>query len=207
MNTRIDCSKYFLKMYLDSVATESGGDSTFSLSGRLRKRGRRPKPGEPLRADDDPVVLQCAVPLLTAFAERALIGGYQIRVDVSKAEARENPWPRWCTSLPQFAGLLESLVPRPENQDHIKIYPISIWFLPCGSSTAESVVEAFRALPMDDGMFSDVLRAGVFRIALFDAFFDILAEPALAGPITEWMRAATQGASGIRSEWDIEVSD
>jgi hypothetical protein len=55
---------------------------------------------------------------------------------------------------------------------------------------------------MEDQLFSDVLDNGVFRIALFDAFFDLLASPSLEGQVTDWMRMAQQAHGDIHVYWD-----
>lgn len=196
-----DFSGYLMRIFVDSPNSDRGGSGAFSMSGRLRKSGRRPKPGVPLREDSDPVVPEYSLHLLRAFAAQAFAAGFHVRVDVSKAEAGRGPWLRWCQTGQQFAGLLESLLPRPGNPAHDSIYPVAIWFLPRESPKAENLVETFRGLPMDDALFSEVLRGGVFRIALFDAFFDLLADASLTDVITGWMRNAAQATPRARIEW------
>jgi hypothetical protein len=197
---------YYVELSANTFQPEDGGDATFVLSGCLRRRGRRPRPEAPLREESDPVVLECAAPVLQAFAEEALVAGYQLRVDVSKAAAAAAPWPRWCRTGQQYAGLLGSLAPRPGDRGHMSIYPVSMWFLPPDSATAEDLVETFRTLPMDDAVFSEVLRAGIFRIALDDAFFDLLADPSLEELLTGWMKRAVQAVPGTRVEWEAPDS-
>lgn len=197
-------SKYYLSIYYGSITTESDAGAVFSLSARLRKAGRHLRPGQPLREEGEPVVALFAKELLATFFRLAQAEGYLLRVDVAKARSAIEPWPRWCGTSAQLLGLLSVLDSPFDEQDRPSAYPASMWFIPAASPKAENLVRLFRELPADGAIFGELLRANAFRIALFDAFFDLLAAPALAESVFGWMQAAANAHREIPLEWNRE---
>ena len=195
-----------MDIYYGCIRAKPDAETLFSLSARVRRIGRRPRPGQPLRDSDEPVVAQLAKELLADFFRAAHAQDYIVRVDVAKARAATEPWPRWCELPAQLLGLLNALVSPGRDGGEPSAYPISVWFVPIASPKGEALIELFRSLPTDGAILDELFKANVFRIALFDAFFDLLAPLALDASICEWMRTAAEAHPEIPIEWNREDS-
>ncbi len=196
-----DCGPDYFVRVAGEWPTSYDANEVFSFTLHLRKRGRLLTPDQPLRLATDPVLAACARPLLNVLVDQAIGEGYSLRVDVARNVAATEPWPRWCLSSSQFAGLLETLVGT--GKPRLDVYPVSIWMVPRQKAGSEGAVEVFRALPSDEGLFDQVMASGVLRLAVFDAFCDFVGPHSEGDRAVEWLKKASQAMPSSAVEWGI----
>jgi hypothetical protein len=206
--TEAQCRKDFiLDVKSEWPPSSEEEEPLFSLSMSLRRRGIPPRPGQPLRQAGDPFFLECAHHLLVQLACEALGDGWGIRVDVPRDHLTDGAWPRWCSTASQVDAVLRELTSNARHPDHSMVYPLAIWFVPADLAVVERAIEVSKAMQMDEGLFLRVLRLGALRLAVFDAFADLLGDLEQGERALTWVRAAVVhvGYEGLR--WRVSPGD
>lgn len=172
----------------------------FALTVSLDGRANGSPSCEPIRPADQ--VLRHIARLLLKFAAEAFRLGYQVRVDVASAVAKDGTWPRWCSTLEQFSSLMVSILGS-SNNHHSQIYPASVWLLPDGAPDIDAQIDIFRVERFDEELYRSILSSGVVRIMLDEPFCDIVADRYMGEQVLTWMQSAVKATTETAVRWRL----
>jgi len=138
-------------------------------------------------------LLELAGPLLLSVGGEAYATAYYARVELPRDFAATQPWPRRYETVGHFADFvswLQTAIADQHGSGPGSIYPITTWLLPATNSRLENLVDLFRLLPFDDGVYEEILAEGAVRISIALTYGDILAAEQYAERVLGWLEAA-----------------
>lgn len=142
--------------------------------------------------------------LLIGMVEAALRSGFTANVHFSKRLAKSGASSELCPTANNFAAVIRRLQSS-DDAGHLDSYPVSVWLLPAGDGEVAAAIEYARSVPSDDAAFLGALRKGAVRLAVTDAYLDVLAGAATGAMVLDWLRAGI-AVSPVRVEWEARAS-
>jgi hypothetical protein len=159
------------------------------------------EPSDKDLAGPAPRFLEHASDLILALGNEMLDSGFVLRLDAPRS-ANDGFWRSTCTNTSEWQDGLKRLVARLSDSDFRNFYPLTIWGVP-NERLDEGIrlVEAFRALPSDEALASDLAVSGVLRLSLFESSATVSAQRELVHVVLQWVRSAEQEL-GVQLDWD-----
>lgn len=182
--------------------SDCGGARNLSLSLEVRASDHRRAPTDVGGRLASPLLVWAA-PLLLTVGKEAYAAAYYARVELPRDYFASQPWPRWYETFrhfSEFVGWLRTAVADQTPSGPGSIYPIAIWFLPSGNPRVENLVDLFRVLPFDDGVYAEILAEGAARISIAQRYGDILSHEQYAERVLAWVKAGQRQHDVV---WDV----
>jgi hypothetical protein len=149
-----------------------------------------------------PSFLRHASELFVVLGNEMLAVGRVLRVDAPRSATLAGPWPWICDNADSWDRNVHRLLSRLDEPAFKELYPLSVWGI-SRQQFRECVrtIEAFRALPWDDGLLGEIAAMDVFRLSLFESSVTVAVPRDHQETVVAWIRGAA-GRMKVQLDWD-----
>ena len=151
-------------------------------------------------ADEASIMFSTAAPLTLNLLRGALRTRRVLRIDIGNRDLSPWDWPLWCRDESRAEAALHEVAAQHGQLPPSAFFPLMIWAIPEVSEYVHNLlVEEYRDAPQDWGLWRDIVRADIIRLAVTETTISLACHCRNIEEVTEIVRQSV-----VCCPWPVE---